>query len=123
MLGLDRSTLYQVGPNGIAHISHQWARPGLPRTPKYTNVLKIAPWVTGRVMSGQTVEFSSLDDLPPEAAQDREAYRTGSNKSNVTVPVKFGKKVVGAARPIATKGGVVGHAPIAAVLGGSSIPK
>ena len=42
-----------------------------------------------------TVGLDSLDDLPPEAARDRKAYDAGGNKSNVTVPVKLGDKVVG----------------------------
>ena len=92
---LDRSTLYQIQPNGVAHISHQWARPGLPRTPKYANVFEVAPWSTAKVMSGQTTQFSRLADLPPEAVLDRKAYGEGGNKSNVTVPVRVGPKVVG----------------------------
>jgi DNA-binding CsgD family transcriptional regulator/GAF domain-containing protein len=92
---LDRSTLYQVQPNGVAHISHQWVRPGLPRTPLYANVIEVAPWATAKVMSGQTIQFSRLGDLPPEAALDRKAYDSGGNKSNVTVPVKLGENVVG----------------------------
>lgn len=84
---LDRSTLYQVQPNGVAHISHQWVRPGLPRTPLYANVIEVAPWATAKVMSGQTIQFSRVGDLPPEAALDRKAYDSGGNKSNVTVPV------------------------------------
>ncbi len=95
-LGLDRSTVYQAGSNGIGYISHQWARPGLPRTPRYSNVREVAPWSTPRIMSGQIFQFSRLGDLPPEAAQDRETYRIGGCKSNVTVPVKVGDKVVGA---------------------------
>jgi DNA-binding NarL/FixJ family response regulator len=94
-LGLDRSTLYEVKPDGEARVSHQWARPGLPPTPMFTNVRKVAPWAAAKVLSGQTFQFASLDQLPPQAAKDRETYRSTGNKSNVTVPVKVGNAVVG----------------------------
>jgi len=94
-LGLDRSTVFQAGPDGKVHVSHQWARPGLPRTPGFTNVREVAPWATATVLSGRIFQFSRLDELPHEAARDRETFRRNGNKSNLTVPVRIGETVVG----------------------------
>jgi signal transduction histidine kinase len=42
------------------------------------------------------MRFSRIDDLPPEASIDKETLRRYGPKSNVTVPLRMGKKVFGA---------------------------
>jgi hypothetical protein len=33
------------------------------------------PWAREQLLAGRTIKVSSLDDLPPEAARDRETLR------------------------------------------------
>jgi C4-dicarboxylate-specific signal transduction histidine kinase len=45
--------------------------------------------------AGETVVIPSLDDLPEEAAVDRESFKRHGTKSNVTIPIRVGGEVVG----------------------------
>jgi signal transduction histidine kinase len=53
------------------------------------------PWVTSRLKRGDAVGFSQLEELPDEAAVDRESYLTLRVKSQVAVPLPVGATVVG----------------------------
>jgi signal transduction histidine kinase len=53
------------------------------------------PWVTARLKRGDAVGFSQLEELPDEAAVDRESYLTLRVKSQVAVPLPVGATVVG----------------------------
>jgi PAS domain S-box-containing protein len=48
------------------------------------------PWVVQQMRLGRLVAISRLDDLPPEAAVDRESARVTGIKSNLTVPLAIG---------------------------------
>jgi len=48
------------------------------------------PWVRQRMLEGRAVLFSSLDELPAEAALDRENGRRFGIKSNLTLPLSVG---------------------------------
>ena len=96
-LGLDRSTVAQVDPaNGRANFSHGWAREGHPLMPMHMDVNVIMPWLKSKILAGETVVFSSLDELPQEAANEVEISRRFGPKSNVTIPVKVGGVIIGA---------------------------
>ena len=70
-LGLDRSTLGQfIGPDGEPRFTHSWAIEGFKPNP-LTPVGKLLPWAVKRIRSGQTIQFTSLDELPEEAATDK----------------------------------------------------
>jgi len=98
-LELDRSTLAQIDAStGLPYFSHQWVRPGFPPTPRIPNTFEAYPWASNKViLQGETMVFSSVDELPPEAARDRANIREHGPKSNVTVPIKVGGRVIGAA--------------------------
>jgi signal transduction histidine kinase len=53
------------------------------------------PWTTARLKRGDAVGFSQLEELPAEAAVDRESYLTLRVKSQVAVPLPVGQLVVG----------------------------
>jgi signal transduction histidine kinase len=97
-MGVDRSTVVQLDPqDGLLYITHQWAREGVIALQR----LRTPPpqqfsWLVDRVNSGQVVVLSRIDDLPPEAATVREAFRLLGNKSNLTVPLRVGGLGVGA---------------------------
>jgi GAF domain-containing protein len=48
------------------------------------------PWCFQQVRAGKVVAVSSLDELPPEAALDREAWRQFGVKSNLTIGLTVG---------------------------------
>jgi GAF domain-containing protein len=111
-MGIDRSTVIQIDPRDRAiYTTHQLAREGVSLDPDVaerfareppgrSRKLKIPresfPWLSRKVLSGETVIVSRLEDLPPEASKDREDFRQVGNKSNVTIPVRVGGVVVGA---------------------------
>jgi PAS domain S-box-containing protein len=48
------------------------------------------PWFRGQLLAGRIVGFSSLEELPPEAARDRESFRQLDIKSNLSFPLSVG---------------------------------
>ena len=53
------------------------------------------PWTTARLRGGDAVGFAQLEELPAEAAVDRQSYLTLRVKSQVAVPLPVGRLVVG----------------------------
>jgi signal transduction histidine kinase len=54
------------------------------------------PWAHAKVSRGESFWFTSIDELPPEAARDRESFLIHGPKSNVTIPLLANKRVFGA---------------------------
>jgi transcriptional regulator with GAF, ATPase, and Fis domain len=95
-LNLDRSTLMQfTGPDGEAVFTHCWAVSGFEPNP-LVPVGKDCPWVINLAKRGQTVRFTSVDELPAEAATDKETFRRLGTKSKVAFPLIVGGRVHGA---------------------------
>ena len=95
-LGLERSTLGQfIGPHGEPVFTHSWAIPGFEPNP-LAPVGKLFPWLAEHVRSGHRVQFSSVDELPEEAATDKETLRRLGPKSNLSFPLMVGGEVLGA---------------------------
>jgi formate hydrogenlyase transcriptional activator len=95
-LDLDRSTLAQVLPDGGgAVITHSWAREGFQPSPHLSQ--QDLPWLARTVIGGgQRVSFARLDDLPEEAANDKELMLRYGPKSSAIFPLSTGEKVIGA---------------------------
>ena len=53
------------------------------------------PWIKAKVLSGETVSISSIDELPPDVS-DREHLQRIGTKSNVTLPLIASGRVIGA---------------------------
>ena len=96
-LGLDRSTLWQVaeGRPGMI-LTHCWQRPGWPALPPRFETEGKLPWAYAKVARGESFWFTSIDDLPPEAARDLESFLIHGPKSNVTIPLIANGQVFGA---------------------------
>lgn len=96
-LDLDRSTLWQVeeGRPGMV-LTHCWQRPGWPPLPPELGTEGNLPWAHGKVSRGEFFSFSSVNELPPEAARDAEVFRLHGPKSNVTLPLIAEGQVFGA---------------------------
>jgi formate hydrogenlyase transcriptional activator len=93
-LGLDRSTLFQLSEDeSTLVVTHCWAAPGFVSA-KGLIPRDLIPWGLGKALGGETVIFSSLEDLPEEAAKDKETFRQIGPKANVTFPLTAGGGVV-----------------------------
>jgi len=96
-LGLDRSSLWQMAEDGSGLIlTHYWQRPGWPPLPMGINTRDSLPWCSATLRRGEAFFFSSLSELPPEAATDVETFRVHGPKSNVTLPLVANGQVFGA---------------------------
>ena len=96
-LELDRSSLWQVWEDkpGL-FITHQCQNPGWPPLPEMIDARVSLPWAYQKVLRGEAFSFSSIDDLPAEAASDKETFRIHGPKSNVTIPLLANGKAFGA---------------------------
>ena len=96
-LGLDRSTLFQRSEDEkTLVITHGWAAPGFEPL-KGLTVQEAFPWALRRVLAGEVIVFSSVDEWPAEAAQDKATLRQWGPKSNVSFPLSAGgSEVLGA---------------------------
>lgn len=94
-LGLERSTLFQMfdKASGLTRTS-SWAKEGIDPFPHLS--MKELPWCAHEIQAGQMVSFERIDHLPEEAAIDKETFRRFGPKSNVTIPLSAGGKVIGA---------------------------
>jgi formate hydrogenlyase transcriptional activator len=97
-LGIDRSTLFQYSERRKEVIlTHFWVRPGLLPHPLGLSAKEYYPWAFEKiVMQREILRFSSVNELPPEAARDAESLRKYGQKSNVTFPLIAGGQVFGA---------------------------
>ena len=97
-LRLDRATLWQEEePDSKRFIlTHMRIRPGC--GPQEMPVLKTDsfPWMVQQLLSGRETKYSRIDDLPEEAAVDKETLRGfGPKYSAMAVPLNDGDRVYG----------------------------
>ena len=97
-LDLDRGALAQIdAKSGKLVVRHSWSRDRLFKLPIGLEFAQPAPWFNGVMMSGRTIAYSKVSELPPEFFRsDWKEYRRYVPKSNVTVPIRIGGKIVGA---------------------------
>src|SRR5262245_10476973 len=85
-LDLDRSTLAQRSGDDLV-VTHSWARPGYGPLPKLWGRTDL-PWYFEKLMSGESVVFSRVDELPAAAASERAVAQRVGQKSNATIPLR-----------------------------------
>jgi signal transduction histidine kinase len=97
-LNLDRGALAQIdAKSGKLVVRHSWSRDHIFKLPIGLELAQPAPWFNRLLMSGRTLAFSKVSELPPEFFDnDWKTYRRYLPKSNVTVPIRIGAEVVGA---------------------------
>jgi len=93
-LDLDRSTLAQHSGDDLV-ITHSWAVPGQDRSPRLWGRTDL-PWKFGRITAGASVVFSRPADLPAEAVIDKAMFQRLGPRSNATMPLIVGGKIIGA---------------------------
>jgi signal transduction histidine kinase len=88
-LHLDRSTIAEFKANGFAFFSHGWVREEDYRVVGNSlDTNGLLPWTKAKMLAGETVIMPSVDELPEEAAIDRESFIRYGPKSNVMIPIK-----------------------------------
>jgi len=92
--GFDRSTLALWDEDAKTFvISHSWARSGLESAKDVRS--RDLTWFPSQILSGEGVRFTSVSDLPPEAARDLKILGRQLPKSNITIPLRVGVRVLG----------------------------
>ena len=98
ILGHDRSSLAQFCEDtGRALLTHSCAVRGVEPFPVGGFVDEQLPWYIGESRKGKTLFWKCIpDDLPPEAAKEREICLAQDIKSTVAIPLRVGGSVLGA---------------------------
>jgi signal transduction histidine kinase len=96
-LQMDRASIALLNPeDDCLYVTHRWSREGVTPVPAETNISRLLPWCSSRLLSGETIVFSHADELPPEASTDIRWARTIGFKSNVMIPVRSEDSIIGA---------------------------
>jgi len=85
-LGIDRGSLIEFTRDGTA--ARSWA------VEEWMEVGEF-PWMTARLQRGEVINVSQLEELPDEAAVDRQSYLLHRVKPQVAVPLLVSGIVVG----------------------------
>jgi PAS domain S-box-containing protein len=95
-LRIDFSALWQWSdePPGRFLLTHYYSAKEGPQPSKQLSD-RDYPWFVQQFRAGRTVAISSLEELPAEAAPDREVCRRHGVKSNLSLPLSVGGKLVG----------------------------
>ena len=75
-------------------ITHSWTAPGFKITADVISSTTV-PWIFQKLIRGETVVCSRLDDLPEEAAQDKKYLQEVNYQSSICMPLQSGEKFLG----------------------------
>jgi C4-dicarboxylate-specific signal transduction histidine kinase len=93
-LDFDRALLTEQDQRtGGRQVTHSWTRAGV--APPTVLASNISPWIGGRLLAGFVVQFSRLEELPPEAEADRRRLESLGLRSLAIFPLVVGGSVVG----------------------------
>ena len=92
-LDIDRCAFWEISKDELKmRWIHQYVVPGLPELPPWITY-KDFPWVFKKsVVGGDYISFSRLEDLPSEAAKDKESFQIVGTKSNIIIPYHIAGK-------------------------------
>ncbi len=94
-LGLDRASLFQVLAGGIRMLcTHCWAEPECETVSVFPGPAN-TPWLQQKILNGECVAFSSLGDLPEEAAKERVYFKGAGTKSLISIPMEVEGLLIG----------------------------
>ncbi len=87
---VDRSYVFLISEDGTTiDNTHEWCADGItPQKPRLQAMpLDSLPWFATRAVRGEVLHVPRVDDLPPEAAAEREELRVQGTRSMVAVPL------------------------------------
>jgi signal transduction histidine kinase len=97
VMKVDRGTLAQLDRvKGALHVTHQWARERVSAPDKDSDVKLAFPWTANRLLSGELVVISRIDEFPIEAAEERSYARLNGGARTIAIPLRIAGAVVGA---------------------------
>jgi PAS domain-containing protein len=91
-LALDMASLWQwteANPN-VFTMTHLHRPEGGPPLPERIDATEMFPWSLQELLAGRSIFISSMDALPPEAAQDRETFLRYGAKTSFSIPLSAG---------------------------------
>jgi formate hydrogenlyase transcriptional activator len=98
LLDLDLLVFWQPSseaPDSFS-VTHFYYAPQDPASPEHFKEENY-PWFKQELMAGRIASFTSLEELPTEAARDRESFRQAGTKSNLSLPLLVGgRSLIGA---------------------------
>lgn len=91
LLALDFATLWQWSDEtpGFFALTHFYSAQAGPQPPERMNQDHY-PWAAQQLLAGRVIKVSSPEELPPEAARDRETLLQFGIKSNLALPLSVG---------------------------------
>ncbi len=91
-LGIDLCGLWQWSAEspGFLVLTHFYRSIPGPPAPEPMDAQEYFPWCLEQVLAGKLIAVSSMDDLPPEAARDKEVWRHYGVKTTLTIPLSAG---------------------------------
>ncbi len=97
-VGVDRCYVLVVDDEGLGgRMTHEWSVIlGDIRAPLYGELSAAAfPWWIERMTSGEAIRFSSVDELPPQAVNERRMLEGQGIRSGVFMPMLLKTRFVG----------------------------
>ena len=97
-VGADRAYIYMLSDDGeTATLTHEWNADPNARARRRRERSDVGVSLDGRAAHRRCSRSSiSIDDLPPEAAAEREAFKRAGNHSIVVVPMIYNREFLGA---------------------------
>jgi PAS domain S-box-containing protein len=95
-LGVDRGGVY-IFSGDRTRISRKyfWGMEGIPESAPILENQKF-PWLSEKLRKGEMLVIPRVDDLPEEAARDRETLKKFGNRSSLAIPLTVGENTLGA---------------------------
>lgn len=88
LLGFDRFGLLACSPDkSKVLVTHSSCEPGVIPIPEKVDIGLLFPWTTVNLLRGKTVCFTSLDELPGEAAVDRQNWQAFGVQASFSLPI------------------------------------
>jgi len=85
---LDGFGLVAISPHKRELIvTHATYAEGIDPIPEKSDISPLFPWAKAALLRGETVRFTSPDDLPEAAAVDRHSWQSLGVRANVTIPI------------------------------------
>lgn len=98
LLHIDRAALFQEEDSGRERmiLTHLRVRPGCGPQTRPALTTDSFPWMMSQYLQGRETKYSRIDDLPEEAAVDKETLRQfGPRYSAMAVPLLHGQRLFG----------------------------
>jgi PAS domain S-box-containing protein len=102
-LQMDRITLLELSRDrGVMTVAYSWNHAGV-AAPLPVLTTQMQPWWVGQVLRGDVTLAAHVDDLPEEAAAEREYLRQRGIASVASIPLKVGGEIAGAISFVTTR--------------------